>query len=121
VIDIDLLSSTCWRDHFEDRVQRRKSIQSLRDQLEDVPAAEPLIVGGDFNVPAFDGCLSPLRNRLIDTFAVAGRGWGHTVLNDLPLFRIDQVWISVGLQCDSVRAFQSENSDHRLVVCKLRY
>lgn len=121
VIDIDLHSAACWRAHFEDRVLRRESIQSIRDQIESVPSEEQLIVGGDFNVPAFDGCLSPLRDRLIDAFSVAGRGWGNTVLNDLPLFRIDQIWISNEFHCDSVRAFKSRNSDHRLVVCKLRY
>jgi len=121
VIDTDLLSAECWRVHFEDRVQRRQSIQAIRDQLEEVPLDEPLIVGGDFNVPANDGCLSPLRNRMIDVFSIAGRGWGNTVLNDVPLFRIDQIWTSNGFGCDSVRAFRSENSDHRLVVCNLRY
>ncbi|MEN6581066.1 MAG: hypothetical protein ABFD54_01285 [Armatimonadota bacterium] len=70
-----------------------------------------------------------MRTRSVDTPNVRGihtssvlrmhdaRGWGNTVLNDFPVQRIDQVWLSDGLRAISVRAHKTRHSDHRLVVC----
>jgi len=93
-----------------------------RFPVEEIPtdrSSRLIIFGGDFNVPANDGCLAPLHDRLTDAFSLGGIGWGHTALNDVPLFRIDQIWVSRNLSVKSVRAYRSKNSDHRMVVCRL--
>jgi len=73
------------------------------------------------NVPAGDGALSLRRERVRDTFAESGRGWGNTVLNETPLLRIDQVWAGEHLGAVSSVARKTGNSDHRMVICDLEF
>ncbi len=80
----------------------------------------PLLVGGDFNAPAGDAIYRLLRPRLRDAFAVAGRGWGNTALNDIPVSRIDQVWASDAFRPTAVTARRTAYSDHRMVVADLQ-
>jgi len=56
---------------------------------------------------------------LTDAFVQAGRGWGGTHLNELPILRIDQVWLSGEWRALSVTAHRTRNSDHRVVVCDI--
>ena len=79
-----------------------------------------MIVGGDFNAPQGDAVFRLLRPKLHDAFAEGGRGWGNTILNDVPVLRIDQFWVSETFRSDSVVARGTRNSDHRMVICDLR-
>ena len=119
VIDINILSPACWKNHREDRKARRKQISQIVEQIVRTPEGLPLILGGDFNVGANDGCLRALRIHLKDTFAQGGAGWGHTALNSIPLFRVDQVWASSHLKPVCVYAEKTRHSDHRMVICHL--
>jgi len=84
-----------------------------------VPPDTPIILGGDFNAPAGDAVLRLLRPRLHDAFREGGRGWGNTVLNDLPVLRFDQTWLSGDLRATRVHARKTQRSDHRMVVCDI--
>lgn len=119
VIDTDLLTASCWRDHYNDRLSRRTQVSKIAEQIATIPTNEAIIVGGDFNVPANDGCLRFLRERLSDTFNRGGIGWGHTATNQIPLFRVDQIWASKHFRPFAVTAIRTKYSDHRMVVCKL--
>ncbi|MBI4474447.1 MAG: hypothetical protein HY646_17385 [Acidobacteria bacterium] len=77
------------------------------------------MVGGDFNAAAGDASDRDLQPDLHDAFAEAGRGWGNTLLNDLPVVRIDQIWVSRHFRAVNVRAYRTRYSDHRAVVCDL--
>jgi endonuclease/exonuclease/phosphatase (EEP) superfamily protein YafD len=79
-----------------------------------------VIVGGDFNAPPTDDALAAFRQRLSDSFLTAGHGWGATGTNEYALFRVDQIWVSDGLQPASVTAHKTQHSDHRMVVCDLK-
>ena len=81
--------------------------------------AGPIIVGGDFNTPGGDSLFRPLAPHLRDVFYEAGVGWPGTILNDLPISRIDQVWISPQLQAVTLRSLRTQHSDHRMVLCDL--
>ena len=74
------------------------------------------MIGGDCNAPAGDGALCAWSPRLHDAFSGAGRGWGATVLNALPVLRFDQLWCSEQLQPIAVWSVKTQHSDHRLVV-----
>ncbi|MDZ4853194.1 MAG: endonuclease/exonuclease/phosphatase family protein [Pirellulaceae bacterium] len=119
VIDVDLLSADCWRAHYRDRISRLEQVIKIAAVVATIPKSEAVIVGGDFNVTANDGCLRPLRDRLRDSFREGGIGWGHTATNEVPLFRVDQVWTSKELKPIAITAIRTLNSDHRMVLCKL--
>jgi endonuclease/exonuclease/phosphatase (EEP) superfamily protein YafD len=119
VVGINILSKDCWIEHRDDRKSKRKQIEQIMEQVNSVPNKVPIILGGDFNVPARDGSLRALQTLLSDTFSKGGIGWGHTALNSIPLFRVDQIWTSSDFNPLSVLARKTKHSDHRMVVCYL--
>lgn len=118
-IRADLWSPECWREQHAQRLQQREQLGWLVKYIETIPRDVPLIVGGDFNLPAYDRMLDVLRPRLEDTFREQGAGWGDTLDNDVPFLRIDQIWTSKHFQASAVVARRTANSDHRMVVCDL--
>jgi vancomycin resistance protein VanJ len=116
---IDLWSPDCWREQAHYRFMQREEAQTIAQALGRTSPDLPVIVAGDFNAPAHDAIFRLFRPRLEDSFSRAGRGWGNTILNDFPVLRIDQVWISPSLRPVSVTAHKSQYSDHRMVVCDL--
>ena len=66
-----------------------------------------------------DRSLRPITAFLQDGFGEAGIGWGNTITNNLPVHRIDQIWISQGLRALAVSARRTRHSDHRMVVCDI--
>jgi vancomycin resistance protein VanJ len=118
-IDTNIWSPKCWTNHTKDRHLRRNQIAQLLFPLDYLPESVPIILGGDFNVPAGDTCIRILKPRLRDTFSENGFGWPHTAVNQIPLFRVDQIWISKQIKTCAVYARKTENSDHRMVVCDL--
>jgi endonuclease/exonuclease/phosphatase (EEP) superfamily protein YafD len=119
VIDMNLFSMDCWRSHTKDRQSRRKQIHQVIEQMNTVSKYFPVILGGDFNVSAHDGCLDLLDPYLKDTFVEGGVGWGHTAINSVPLFRVDQIWANSYCEIISIVASKTVHSDHRMVICKL--
>ena len=116
---LDFWTPGFWSDHREKRIEHREQVLELVQSVQNIPAANRLIVGGDFNSPPNDDALASLRPLLSDTFKSAGRGWGATGTNEYPLFRVDQVWVSNGFRAESVIAQKTHFSDHRMVVCDL--
>lgn len=118
VVRYDLWSPACWREQTAKRHQHAKQIdqllEALIDDIEDVA-----ILGGDFNAAQHDRSTWPLREFAQDTFDVAGRGWGNTVLNTIPVLRFDQIWAGGRCQATATWAVRSEQSDHRLAVSDL--
>lgn len=115
VVRYDLWSPDCWREHAAARRQHRQETKLIRSALASIPKGRPILLGGDCNCPAADGALREWLPLLEDAFKSAGRGWGATVLNRVPVLRFDQLWSSAELAPLGVWAVQSERSDHRLV------
>lgn len=115
-IEINLLSGECWKLHREDRKSRGKQIAAIAERVDLIPDEVAVIVGGDFNVGANDGCLKLLNRQLSDTFNKGGVGWGHTAANSVPLFRVDQIWVSSHFDPIAVSAKKTQHSDHRMVI-----
>jgi endonuclease/exonuclease/phosphatase (EEP) superfamily protein YafD len=109
----DLWRPATWRAYMDDR---RLRIRQLRSVLEAAPAKSrlPEIMGGDFNAPAGDR-IYRLLDEYRDCQRMAGRGWGNTALNTMPLFRPDQIWLK-GMSAVSSHAVRTAHSDHRMVV-----
>jgi endonuclease/exonuclease/phosphatase (EEP) superfamily protein YafD len=121
LVRTDLWSPDCWRAQRENRQVRREQVRAIAAQIAALSPDTPLIVGGDFNAPAGDAIFRLLRPRLRDTFRQTGTGWGNTILNDIPLQRIDQIWVSDGFRAAGVVARKTRNSDHRMVIADLRW
>lgn len=119
IVREDLWSPECWREQTANRQVRREQLRAVAGQIAALPRETPLIVGGDFNAPAGDAVFRLLQPRLRDAFREGGTGWGNTIMNDLPVHRIDQVWISPAFRATAVVARKTRHSDHRLVVCDL--
>jgi endonuclease/exonuclease/phosphatase (EEP) superfamily protein YafD len=81
----------------------------------------PVLVGGDFNTPPGDLLFRALPEGLRDSFRVAGVGMGNTIVNDMPISRIDYVWAPEALETHSAVARRTNHSDHRLVVADLAW
>ncbi len=118
-IRADVWSPDCWREQTQNRRLQRQQFQWLAREVEKVPTDVPIILGGDFNLPAGDKLFRILDGRLHDTFLRAGHGWGDTLANDIPFIRIDQIWCDAHFRPVSTVVQKTVNSDHRMVVCDL--
>lgn len=116
VVRYDLWNPSCWREHREAREKRRAEAREIIRSLSEIAPRDLIVVGGDCNAPAGDGALQEWASVIQDAFGPAGRGWGATVLNRLPVQRFDQVWSTATLTPRRVTAMQSSYSDHRIVV-----
>jgi endonuclease/exonuclease/phosphatase family metal-dependent hydrolase len=117
--DIDLWRPAAWRAAGEGFRAREAQMDAIAHYIQEIKPNTPLIVGGDFNSPPGDSLFRKLRPRLRDSFPEAGIGLGNTIINDIPISRIDQVWVSQHFRVHSVLARRTEHSDHRLVLCDL--
>jgi vancomycin resistance protein VanJ len=119
VFRYDLWNPDCWSAQQENRaVRRAKLVEVLATLQKYVPSEMPLILAGDWNAPQGDAIYRLLPHTLSDAFTQAGRGWGNTAINEIPVLRIDQIWASVFFQPTRVEAFTTQNSDHRLVLAE---
>jgi vancomycin resistance protein VanJ len=119
IVREDLWSPDCWREQTANRRARREQLRAVARQIDRLARETPLIFGGDFNAPAGDAVFRLLQPDLRDSFREGGTGWGNTIVNDMPVHRIDQVWISPAFRTAAVVARKTRHSDHRLVVCDL--
>jgi hypothetical protein len=119
ILRADLWSPDAWRVHRANRRLRRRQMEEVAGAITSVPPDTPIILGGDLNAPAGDAVVRLLRPRLRDAVRQGGRGWANTVLNDLPVLRFDQIWLSGNLRAARVRAHKTSHSDHRIVVCDI--
>ena len=114
----DLWNPACWREQTTKRKHHKQQIDQLANLLIDSDNFT-IILGGDFNAAQHDRSTQILRNFGHDTFDIAGRGWGNTVLNTIPVLRFDQIWTSGHFRPIATWAIRSEHSDHRMVVSDL--
>lgn len=117
---IDLWTLDWWRAQFEKRREHQQQLQDVARVIAAAPQDVPLVMGGDFNLPARDAALRELPRAVRDSFRLAGHGWGQTALNDTPLWRVDQLWVNRLAQPIRVRAQRTSKSDHRLVIADVR-
>ncbi len=116
---MDLWNPECWRAQKQNRQARREQLQAIANRLSTLPPDEPVLAGGDFNAPAGDAIFALLRSRLSDSFARGGRGWGNTIINDVPPLPIHPTCTTPLYRVSSVWAQKTTHSDHRIVVCDL--
>lgn len=121
LVRIDLWSPDCWQSQTANRRKRRGQLQAIVREIEGHPSQAPPLIGGDFNAPSDDAVFRLLAPLGRDAFISAGRGWGNTITNEFPFLRIDQIWLGEELLPVDVVAVKTKHSDHRAVVCDLRF
>lgn len=114
-----------WRDHAENRRNRRFQLALLLSSHQTATARlprVPLIVAGDFNAPAKDGALFALPGAgFRDSYTHASGKPGNTFPNNFPIQRIDQCWLSPDLIPLRHGTSRSVHSDHRMVIVDMLY
>jgi len=121
VFRLDYWSADCWREYSDSYLIRQKELRGIMDYLLSHTKDEPIILGGDFNTPPEPGIFECMHPRLRDVYPESGTLWGYTAVNEFPLARIDQIWVSRNFKALDTTAFKTEHSDHRLVRVKLRF
>lgn len=118
-IRLDIWSTDCWKSHMRERRKKRSQISEIKEELNSISSEIPILIGGDFNAPAGDAIFFILQPRFHDVFVEGGRGWGNTIMNDIPVHRYDQIWASKHFKAYNVNARKTQHSDHRIVIADL--
>jgi endonuclease/exonuclease/phosphatase (EEP) superfamily protein YafD len=105
----------------EAHARRLAQFPQLRDLLRETLALEgttSAILCGDFNTPGGVRSVEPLDAVLQDVWPRAGRGWGATMTEWMPVSRIDQCWVTPDVRPLLARVERGP-SDHRALVVDL--
>jgi endonuclease/exonuclease/phosphatase (EEP) superfamily protein YafD len=79
-----------------------------------------VIAGGDFNSTPESAVQSRLRDRgLRDVWMECASGDGATYPADLPVKRIDYLYLTGDIRCASARVVETPASDHRPLLVEL--
>lgn len=116
---VDLWSPSAWSALVAHRKLQRAQMRSLIGIVKSLEPSLPIIIAGDCNAPSGDAIFRELQPLLHDAYREGGVGWCNTFQNDFPILRIDQMWLSHQWKAAYVSAQQTQNSDHRMVICHL--
>lgn len=102
----ELKNSTDWQKRQVER------IAAMIDAGDD----RPVIVGGDFNIPAGSIYSRPLDKRYIDAFAEVGSGYGYTFPTRFPWLRLDRFYTTRDWRPVRFQIVPEMGSDHHPVM-----
>lgn len=112
----DYFSPDCWAEYTKNLQIREHELEEISRFIQDHRGSYEVIVAGDFNAAPVRAIQDRLPSGLVDAFRSAGRGWPYSAVNEGPLVRIDQVYLSQGLEPTDGVILQTKESDHRMVV-----
>ncbi|HVF85464.1 MAG TPA: endonuclease/exonuclease/phosphatase family protein [Abditibacteriaceae bacterium] len=116
---VELSPAEKQRDRAMPRVLQFGGSSTTRQKQIDVLLAAtakvrtPLVVCGDFNLPPRGTVYRNLSSKLTDSFRVAGWGSGFSFRADMPLMRIDYIWLSDRVRVLDCQVLNVRASDHR--------
>jgi len=115
----DWLYSRDWDSLTEAIEYSRGRLGSVRQAAMHFGTERPVIVAGDFNLPAGYADVRWAMSGLKDCFAENGYGWGKTVPSRLPVYRIDAVFAPRNARVYYCASLPTRFSDHRMVVTEI--
>lgn len=94
---------------------RRQEVATVIAHAARLRAENPfVIVGGDFNAEPGSAVIARMaENGWTDAWAECGGEDGRTYPSDTPTKRIDYLFLSPALRCETVQVIATEASDHR--------
>lgn len=95
--------------------ERLNAVNTLCTLIDECPM--PVILMGDFNTLPDAAELQPLRDRLLDTDALAEVPGTFTFPSDAPRIKIDYLFYR-GLECTSVHTINEVVSDHLPIIAE---
>ncbi len=99
---------------------RTERLAQAREVAASVAASDgPVVLMGDLNARPDAPEIAPLTDALVDAWATAGHGDGHTFDAAAPYARIDYVLTSPVVVARQVAVLVTDASDHRPVVADL--
>ena len=110
-----------WESIVTAEREARERMANLKAVVEDYAQVGPVILAGDFNMPANYAGLRGATKVLADSFLAAGHGWGKTVPATFPMSRIDVMYLSKHFKARECRAVGTLFSDHRPVVADVEF
>jgi vancomycin resistance protein VanJ len=93
--------------------RRRRQVENLAAAARASP--HPVIIVGDFNLPAMSHIVHDHLADFDDGFEQAGRGFGYTYPSKIPFLRIDRIFTGRGLRVVDFRVGDTRASDHLCV------
>ncbi|HEY0076662.1 MAG TPA: endonuclease/exonuclease/phosphatase family protein [Abditibacteriaceae bacterium] len=117
---VDFWNPSAWQALAVHRRLQRAQLRTLKDSINALEPNLPIIMAADCNAPGGDAIFRELQPDLYDAYRQGGAGWCNTFQNDLPILRIDQVWLSHQWNAVYLSAHRTKNSDHRLVICDVK-
>lgn len=97
---------------------RRGGLERFRARIAALEG--PVVVMGDFNLPADSAWFDAMRATHVNAFEAAGSGWAGTWPVFAPVLQLDHVWASRDIQIVQARHGWSAQSDHRPVIVDVR-
>ena len=105
-------------DSLESNSRRRWSESKRIDQWL-ASQSGPLVIAGDFNMPADGPIYRYFWSKYSDAFPTAGIGFGYTHFSSLSELRIDHLLMGPGVVCDKYEIGPPCGTPHRPVVADL--
>lgn len=124
---VSLSAAAKRRDNILPRVLRFGGSSATRQAQVDILLAAtqqtqtPFVVCGDFNTPPRGIVYRTLTSKMTDSFRAVGWGSGFSFRSDLPLMRIDYIWLNDGVRVLDCHVPNVRASDHRPYVADLEF
>jgi endonuclease/exonuclease/phosphatase (EEP) superfamily protein YafD len=93
-------------------------LEELRLALNTYSQQGPVLLAGDFNLPAHYPDISRATAGLKECYAENGYGWGKTGPAWLPAFRIDMVFVPGDAEVFYASTVPTRLSDHRMMLAE---
>jgi len=97
---------------------RREPLAHLATLHETLDA--PILIMGDLNTPSTSAHFRPLRQRFVNAFDAAGRGFRPTWPMPAPVLDLDQIWVDRRLTVAAAATHSTARSDHRPLTARIR-
>lgn len=118
---LDMWRPPVWKELIAARIENRRLVRTHLGENPIHREHVARIVAGGFGTPPGDDVFRPLQNSgMVETYAVAGQGWGNTYPSDYPILRLDQIWVSPNLVPAKTTARINPGSPHRIVVSEVQ-
>lgn len=90
--------------------KRAKQAEFLKEKVNEFEGKK--IICGDFNDTPSSYAYQVLAEKMKDSFKEKGRGFGNTLVNPSPFFRIDFMLVDPSITVNNYNTYQKNYSDH---------